>query len=170
MPELDFFSVLRALHDGHVEFLVVGGVAAALQGAPVQTYDVDVVFSRSEANVARILTVLESLDAVYRIQPERRIRPTATHLGSSGHQNLLTRFGPFDLFGTIGNGLGYEELLPHSVEMEIGEGICVQVLKLETLIILKENLGGEKDRAVLPVLRRTLEERRKSRPLDSHST
>jgi len=29
------------------------------------------------------------------------------------------------------------------------------------IIAIKEELGGEKDRAVLPVLRRTLEERRK---------
>jgi hypothetical protein len=34
-------------------------------------------------------------------------------------------------------------------------------LDLETLIAIKEALGGEKDRAVLLVLRRTLEEKRK---------
>jgi len=44
MPELDFFYLLRALHDASIEFLVVGGVAAVLQGAPVNTLDVDVVF------------------------------------------------------------------------------------------------------------------------------
>ena len=35
--------------------------------------------------------------------------------------------------------------------MEIGGGIRVRVLDLETLIAIKEELGGEKDRAVLPV-------------------
>jgi hypothetical protein len=35
-----------------------------------------------------------------------------------------------------------------------------EVLDLETLIAVKEEVGGEKDRAVLPVLRRTLEESR----------
>jgi hypothetical protein len=47
--------------------------------------------------------------------------------------------------------------------MDVGEGILVRVLDLETLIAIKEELGGEKDRAVLPVLRRTLEEKRKPR-------
>jgi len=42
--------------------------------------------------------------------------------------------------------------------MDVGEGVLVKVLDLETLIAIKEELGGEKDRAVLPVLRRTLEE------------
>jgi hypothetical protein len=42
--------------------------------------------------------------------------------------------------------------------MEIGAGVRVKVLDLKTIIILKEELGGEKDLAVLPVLRRTLQQ------------
>jgi hypothetical protein len=162
MQETDFVAVLGALFGADIEFVVVGGVAALLDGAPVNTFDVDVVHSREAANIARLLQVLEDLDAVYRIQPERRLRPTAGHLASRGHQNLLTRYGPLDLLGTIGRDLGYEELIPHSVEMEIGEGIRVRVLDLETLIAIKEELAGEKDLAVLPILRRTLEEKRKT--------
>jgi len=37
----------------------------------------------------------------------------------------------------------------------------LRVLDLETLIAVKEEVGGEKDRAVLPILHRTLEEKRK---------
>ena len=152
---------LCALTEGNVQFILVGGLAAVLNGAPINTNDVDVVHSRDAANIARLLPVLESLDAIYRIQPERRLRPTESYLVSSGHQNLVTRLGPLDLRGTIGRNLSYEDLLPHSVEMDIGEGIRIRVLDLETLIAIKEELGGEKDRAVLPTLRRTLEEKRK---------
>ena len=45
--------------------------------------------------------------------------------------------------------------------MEIGEGLRIRVLNLETLIQIKEQLHSEKDRAMLPLLRRTLEEKRK---------
>jgi hypothetical protein len=45
--------------------------------------------------------------------------------------------------------------------MAIGEGISVWVLNLETLISLKEQLGSEKDLAVLPILRQTLRELKK---------
>ena len=38
---------------------------------------------------------------------------------------------------------------------------ALRVLKLEKLIELKEQLGGEKDKAVLPLLRATLRERNK---------
>src|SRR5271170_1779729 len=161
MPELKFTATLRALHDGGVEFILVGGLAAAVNGAPVNTFDIDVVHSRDAANVDRILSVLEALDAVFRIQPERRLRPNASHLASAGHLNLITRYGPLDLLGTIGRNLGYEDLMAHSAEMDIGEKLRIRVLDLETIIGIKEELGGEKDRAVLPILRRTLDEKRK---------
>jgi hypothetical protein len=160
MSDRNLFEALRALREAGVDFLVVGGLAEALNGSPVSMLGLDVMHSRDPANIARLLPVLEALDAVYRMQPERRLRPNASHLGSGGHLNLVTRYGPLDVLGTIGNKLGYHDLLPHTIEMEIGEGLRVRVLDLETLIALKEALGGEKDRAVLPVLRRTLEEKR----------
>ncbi len=161
MPELRFADALRVLHAAKVDFILVGGLSAVLNGAPVSTFDLDIVHARDTANIERLLLVLNSLDAVFRMQPERRLRPNASHLASPGHLNLSTRFGPLDLLGTIGSGLGYPDLLAHSHPMEIGGGIAVRVLDLEKLIALKEDLNGEKDRAVLPVLRRTLEEKRR---------
>ena len=163
MPEPKPTATLRALRDGGIEFIVVGGVAAVLNGAPINTFDVDIVHSRDAANIDRLLPVLDSFDAIFRMQPERRLKPNASHLASAGHLNLVTRYGPLDLLGTIGSNLGYAELLPHSTELEIADGLLIHVLNLETLIALKEELGGEKDRAVLPILRRTLEEKRKAR-------
>lgn len=160
MPESDFGATLRALSEGGIDFILVGGLSAVLNGAPAQTYDVDIVHSREAANVERLLTVLESLDTIFRIQPERRIRPATSHLAGVGHLNLTTKFGPLDLLGTIGRDLDYRALLPHSSEKIVAESVTVRVLDLETLIAIKEELGGEKDRAMLPLLRRTLEEGR----------
>ncbi len=152
------FATLQNLQENGVEFILVGGLAAVLNGAPIQTYDVDLVYSLEPANIERLLPVLQSMDAIFRIQPERRLTPTGGHLAGGGHLNLLTRYGPVDLLGTIGQGLGYRDLLSHSAEMNIGEGIRIRVLDLETLIALKEQLAGEKDLAALPLLRRTLSE------------
>lgn len=164
MAERRLTAMVRALHDASVEFVVVGGLSATLNGVPINTFDVDVVHRRTSENVDRILPVLESLDAVYRIQPERRLRPVRSALLSTGHQNLLTRYGPLDLLGEIGNGLGYEELIARSTEMTIAEGVRVRILNLETLIEVKEQLNGEKDRAMLPVLRGTLEKKKRKGP------
>jgi len=164
MAERRLTALVRALHDAGIEFLVVGGLAAVLNGVPVNTFDVDVVHRRTPENIDRLLPLLDSLDAVYRIQPERRLRPVRSALLSTGHQNLLTVYGPLDLLGEIGNGLGYEELVPRSTEILIAEKVLVRILNLETLIEVKEQLNGEKDRAMLPVLRYTLEANKRKGP------
>ena len=161
MPDSDFLGALRALDEGGVEFAVVGGLAAVLNGAPVNTFDLDIVPARDEENVAKLLRVLGTIDAIYRMQPERRLKPDASHLSSAGHHNLITNCGPLDVLGTIGRGLGYEDLLPHTIEMETGGGVRARVLNLATIVALQEDLAGEKDLAVLPILRRTLEQKQR---------
>lgn len=156
------FRILKTLLDHQVDFIIVGGVSAQLNGAPIDTLDLDVVHSRTPENVARLLAALQELDAYYRFQPERRFRPDASHISSPGHQLLLTRFGAADFLGSVAKQRTYEDLLPHTTEMTTGEGMAVKVLNLEMLITLKEELGHEKDLAVLPILRHTLEERRRA--------
>ena len=70
----------------------------------------------------------------------------------------MTRFGPLDMLGTIGSDHGYTDLLGHTVEIRVG-GMLLRILNLESLIQVKEEVGHEKDRAVIPVLRRTLKEK-----------
>ena len=153
-PKADFRQILRTLTEHHVKYIVVGGVSAVLQGVPFSTFDLDVVHSRDPQNVKRLRQVLDSLESHYRTNPERRAKPNASHLSSAGHQLLMTRFGPLDILGMIGQGHEYQELETHSVKLDIGGGLKVAVLDLKTLIRVKEETGGEKDRATLPLLRR----------------
>ena len=68
-------DLIQALAAHDVEFIIVGGVAALLQGAPINTIDLDIVYARSPANVDRALETLAELGAVYR-DDERRLSPT----------------------------------------------------------------------------------------------
>ncbi len=95
------------------------------------------------------------------MQPQTRLKPQISHRAASGHNLLSTRFGPLDLLGRIGNAHGDQDLTPHTIQVDLGEGLTIRVLDLETLIAVKEEVGDEKDHAVLPVLRRTLEESRR---------
>ena len=165
-----FRQALQLLTDAKVDFILVGGLSAVIRGAPVNTYDIDIVHARGADNIVRLLPVLEGLDAIFRIQPHRRLRPNASHLSGRGHINLLTSLGHFDLLCTIGKDLTYEDILAHSDEILLGEGLTVRVLKLEKLIEFKEEVNGDKDRAVLPILRRTLEEIRKLNPPAPHDS
>lgn len=158
---LQFRNLLQALNRHAVDYIIVGAVSAVLQGSPISTLDLDVVYSLEPDNLARMVSALGELDAVYRAQPHRRLRPQVGHLAAGGHNLLATRFGPLDVLGRIGNGRSYPDLVPHSELLDLGNGLVAPVLDLETLIAVKEEVGGEKDRAVLPMLRRTLEESRR---------
>ena len=155
----EFAAILVELRRHQVDFIVVGGIAAGLEGVPGSTLDLDVVHSRQPDNIARLLRALDSLEATYRTR--RELKPDESHLASPGHQLLMTRFGPLDILGTIGRSRSYDDLLPHTHELEVGEGLRVRVLNLETLIAVKEEVAGERDLAVLPIMRRTLEEKRR---------
>ena len=157
---LDFFEILQTLKRHKVDFIIVGGVCAVLHGAPVSTFDLDIVHSRSEDNLTRLKEALEDLDAYFRTRRDKRFIPDITHLASPGHQLLMTRFGPLDLLGAVGDGKSYEDLIEQTSKENL-ENISVYLLNLETLINIKEKIGREKDNAVLPILRSTLEEKKK---------
>jgi hypothetical protein len=139
-----------------VELVLVGGLAAAAQGAPIATFDVDIVHRRTAENVVRLLAVLATIDARYRGRPGGEVlRPTAPILLGPGHSLLMTALGPLDVLGAIEGGRDYDALLPRSTTIEI-RGHAVQVLELELLVELKRQSTHPKDLARLPILEETL--------------
>ena len=161
MARVDFSEILRVLHRYDVEYVTVGGLAAVFNGAPVVTFDVDILHRPTAENVARLLAAIRELEAVYRNDP-RRIAPSESHLLGPGHQLLQTKYGDLDVLGTIDDTVVYEDVLGHTIEVEIEE-FRVLVLDLERLILAKEFAGRPKDLATLPVLRATLAELKKTR-------
>jgi hypothetical protein len=149
-----YLPLLRVLSAHGVEFILVGGMAAVLQGAPIVTGDLDVVHRRTPDNVKRLLAALSELDAIFRHDP-RRLRPNESHLLGPGHSLLATRFTDLDVLGTIFADTPYEDLLGDSIEVELGD-VTIRVLGLERLIQAKEFANRPKDLAVLPALRATL--------------
>src|SRR5262245_14831862 len=132
-PNFDFLAILETFTRHGVEFIVVGGVCAVLHGAPLSTFDLDIVHSRTAQNVNRLLAALKDLDADYREQPARRLTPRSSHLMSTGHNLLTTRFGHLDVLGTIGAGHGYEDLVLRTTDLELTEGLKVRLLDLASL-------------------------------------
>jgi hypothetical protein len=155
---VQYRELLRALVSERVEFIVVGGVAAVLEGVPVSTFDLDIVYSLRETNLDRLARALDDLEAIYVDPGGRRIAPTTDRLRGGGHHLLRTRFGRLDVLGSVGEGMGFDDLLPDSRPRSI-HGLIVSVLALEALIKTKEGANRPKDRAVLDLLRQTLAER-----------
>lgn len=57
---IDFPALLRALADAGVEYIVVGGAAAAAHGSARLTLDLDVVYRRTPDNMARAVNSVAS--------------------------------------------------------------------------------------------------------------
>ena len=151
----DLSALLEGLAEAGVEFILVGGLAAVVQGSPVTTMDVDIVHSRSSGNITRLMGFLKSIGAVYRRPDDKVIEPTETDLSEMGHMLFTTRLGPVDVLAFIEEGKVYEDLLEHTVEIPF-RGHFIRVLDLKMLIELKRMSGDLKDCRRLPVLEETL--------------
>lgn len=55
-PVPNFVEILKVLTRHQVDFIVVGGICAVLQGAPITTFDLDVVHSRKAENLNKLMT------------------------------------------------------------------------------------------------------------------
>ena len=153
-------ALVDALLSADVEFIVIGGLAAVLHGAPLVTADVDIVHRKTPENVARLFAVLVGLHARARADP-RNLPPTESALMGSGHVLLDSDLGPIDVLCRVGEGQDYDWLLPRSEVLSSGDR-SVRIVGLRTLIELKVAAGRLKDRMAIPVLVATLEERERS--------
>jgi hypothetical protein len=158
-PPQSLTTLLARLAASGTEFLLVGGLAAVAQGAPLTTIDVDVVHRREPDNVVRLLAFLETVDARYRGRPAGQVlRPSREALLGDGHHLLQTSLGPLDVLGAIEGGMDFASLLPESVTVVV-EGQPVRVVRLEALTALKRGSKDAKGRLVLAILEETLRKR-----------
>ncbi|MCP4204397.1 MAG: hypothetical protein GY769_21005 [bacterium] len=156
--QADLAALIEALVEAGVDFLVIGGAAAVLHGAPTTTWDLDIVHERSPENLDRLRNLLEELHAVVRDPAGRDLKPTRGLLEAGGQLQLLTDLGPIDLLGTLHDGRDYDDLLAKT-ESVGDETLRIRVLDLPTLIEVKAGAGRAKDRLLMPVLLALQEER-----------
>ena len=65
----DFRRLLDALTEGHVEFVIVGGLASTAHGSARLTQDIDIVYSRSATNLDRVAAALSPYRSYLRGAP-----------------------------------------------------------------------------------------------------
>lgn len=149
---MNYERLLTALVDGGVEFVVVGGVAATFHGSARFTSDLDVVYGRSAANIARLATAVAPLAPYLRGAPPGlpfRFDPKTIRAGLNF--TLTTDAGPLDLLGDMAGGFDYDRLRDRAIEAELF-GRRVKVIDLESLIKAKRAAGRPKDFEVVAEL------------------
>jgi hypothetical protein len=151
----DLSTLLDRLLATDVEFVLVGGLAAVVQGAPVTTFDVDIVHNRTAENVDRLLAFLTEVGARYRNRPGTPLPPGRNALLGPGHSLFMTDLGPLDALGAIEGGADYNQLVPLSLIITVG-GRSLRVLSLQTIVAFKRTSTDPKDKLRLPVLEAVL--------------
>ena len=147
-------KILEGLLEAGIDFILVGGLAAVIQGAPVTTIDVGVVHSQSPQNISKLIDFLKSIEAFHRRLDDKIIAPRERDLSGKGHSLFTTRLGPLPVLAVIEQGKSYNDLLGHTVEIEF-RGHTLRVLNLDMLIKLKKNSKDPKDKQRLAVLEET---------------
>ncbi len=150
-PDETFLErLLGALEEAGLEAIVVGTAAAALQGAPVMTLDVDLLVRDTPKNREKVSRLGTALGGAKPVE--------ASPLSSA-----ITLVGPpisVDLlFERIPPGLSFEEVRSRSVRIPVGRRVAT-VASLADIVASKEASGRPKDLAQLPILRDTLRVKR----------
>jgi predicted nucleotidyltransferase len=156
-----FPEMIRALTDAGVEFILIGGVAAAAHGSVRTTEDLDIVYRRTPDNIARLVEALRGLDPYLRgVPPGLPFRWDARTIERGLNFTLTTTLGAIDLLGEVTGGGSYDELIRHCVPAELYGARC-ECVSLPRLIHLKRCAGRAKDLVALSELEALLEENRK---------
>ena len=155
--EFDPEAILRVLNEHKVAYVVIGGVAAYLQGSPIPTVDIDITPRVDEDNLGRLSAALEELKAAVRVEGAKPVpfAHDAASLAAVATWNLTTRYGDLDIATTPAGTRGYDDLRRDAVEIELG-GLRVLIASLADLVRSKDAAGRDKDRRALPVLRELL--------------
>jgi predicted nucleotidyltransferase len=151
-------ELLRVLVEHEVDFILIGGLAATIHGSPFATVDVDIVPRRERSNLQHLSDALRSVGARVYVSAKETLRfeHDGASISDAAVWNLATTFGGLDITYVPAGTSGYADLAERAQKTDIG-GIIVRVAALEDVIRSKEAANREKDRVVLPALRRLLE-------------
>lgn len=163
---IDLSAIIEGLLKADIKFILVGGLAAVIQGAPITTMDVAIVYHRSDENISKLFSFLTSIDAVYRRPDNKVIAPTEQDLSGMGYLLFSTRLGPLDVLAFIEQGKTYEDIIEDTIEIEFRDRI-LHVIDIKKLIELKRNSNDSKDKRRLPILEETLQQLNKGDNISS---
>jgi hypothetical protein len=138
-------SILHALVDRDVRFVLIGGLAAAVRGSPVITGDIDICHARDRENLERLVVVLRGLGARLREAPhEVPFELDVRSLAAGDHFTFATDLGSLDCLATPAGTDGFADLDASATDESL-DGIVVRVASIDDLIRMKRAAGRRQD-------------------------
>jgi predicted nucleotidyltransferase len=151
-PELRLSALLHRLSGGGVDYVVIGGVAVAVQGYGRSTKDLDITYATDTANLEALGKVLIAAQARLRGVPEDiPFIPDGRTLKRTQILTLDTVDGGLDLLVDPSGAAPYDAMRSRADLVEF-EDIQVRIVGLKDLLAMKHAAGRPQDLADIEAL------------------
>ena len=138
-------TLVQALVEGNVDFVIIGGVAVVLQAMPRFTKDLDICYSTVQDNLDALGGVLVALKARLRGIPEEvPFIPDGRALRHTQIMCLTTPVGDIDLLVNPEGAPTYKTLRRRADVMDLG-GHSVRIASIEDMLAMKRAAGRLQD-------------------------
>jgi hypothetical protein len=125
----DPLRILAGLRAHGVSYILVGGLAAAARGSPIETDDVDICLpADDDGNLGRLALALQHLGA----------QPESESAGEEHRVSFRTAAGRLDCVESLSE---YARLDAHASEVDLGRGVVARVASFDDLTRLKRASG-----------------------------
>ena len=161
-----FLELIERLTEGGVKFVLVGGFAGVVHGCTYVTQDIDICCDFSAANLLALQEVLKDLHPVHRMTPQRlKLKLTTESCAKFKNLYLDTDIGQVDCLASI-QGLGnYKEVERCSEIRDLGGGLRIRVLTIDSLIKARNAMNRPRDREAVLQLEAIKKMRKKHRKI-----
>ena len=140
-----FEEIIKALVRANVRFVVIGGVAATIQGSARFTNDIDICYDRAPDNVARLVRLLLKWKAYLRgVERGLPFILDERQFGITPMMTLTTEKGAIDVRDVVPGVGDYDACVKASESVEIGT-VEFRSLTLNALIASKRAVRRPKD-------------------------
>lgn len=140
-----FELIIKALVAAKVRFVVIGGVAATIQGSARFTNDIDLCYDTAPDNVERLVALLVKWKAYLRgVEPGLPFIMDARAFRITPVMTLTSEVGAIDVLDVVPGVGDYAAALKASEPVRIG-GVEFRSLTLDALIASKRAVRRPKD-------------------------
>lgn len=158
IPPLNPEKIIKALASHKVKYVLIGALAARLQGFPRMTADADITPERNSKNLQRLAKALTELNARVYTDDVPKGLPfnfSAETLKQNDFWNLVTAAGRLDIAFEPSGTKGYHDLKEKAVRFEVF-GATLFTSNLNDIIRSKKAAGRPQDLQDIIILREML--------------